>query len=116
MTLPKEVIDAAVIKSFLDGLTPEIKASLIQQAIEKMLVPEQPRYSGHKPEAPLTEAFQNAVFATMREVVMEQVKSSEVMRARLQELFTVAAHKMLNCDTDKMAERMSEAFIQSLRH
>lgn len=103
----------ATSQAIMGVLTAEVRTELIQSAIRQMLNPS--KNSWEKGQSPIEVAFLAAANQVAREVALEVVKADEGMKVKLKELLEQAAAKILQTDTDKLAERMADSFVNSLR-
>lgn len=94
-------------------LTPEVRAQILQAAIDSLLRPSTD--SWNKGKSPIEQAFEQAVTQTCRDLAREYVANDPELMGRLRKLLADTAAKVLDCDTDKMAERMADAFTSSMR-
>lgn len=116
LTLDPESLREATSQAILGVLTPEMKASLIRQAIDAIIKPVTNSYGSTARKSSLEEAFEIAVNRIVREVAEEMVQQDESLRSKIRELLASTAEIMFtNYDQTKLVERMAEAFITSCR-
>jgi len=94
-------------------LTPEMKAELISKAITALLTPVSDYYNKQTP--PLQVAFNDAVMVSARAIVKDTLASNTEVMAKITELALQTAQKVLAMDADKMADKMADSFIASMR-
>ena len=103
----------ATTQSIMGILTPEIRAQILQSAISSLLSPS--TNSWEKGMSPIQQAFNRAIESVALEVAREHVKNSPEIIDKLKELIAETAAKVFSADVDKMAAKMAEAFIASMR-
>lgn len=111
--MTKEVLDAAIVKSFLDGMTPEVKAGLIQKGIEELMKPDTNVYRDQKNQ--IQRIFDQMVVERMREEVREYLKNNEEVKEKIKTLMQEVTKHLFAYEPDKMAEKIANAFIDSFR-
>lgn len=104
----------ATSQALLGLLTPEMKIKLVEQAIAKMLTPSTNAWD--KGVVPIQKAFEDAVFLLVKGFAVEQVKADPTIHEKLNRLLLETCKKLLDLDVDKLADKMADAFAQSIRN
>jgi TRAP-type C4-dicarboxylate transport system substrate-binding protein len=102
----------ATSQAIMGILTPEVRAQILQKAISHLLTPSTDSWARQK--SPIQEAFDQAVSKVAKEVAEQVVKDDPAVMDRLRALAQDVAHRVLNTDAAKLAERMAESFVRSL--
>jgi hypothetical protein len=102
----------ATAQAIMGILTPEVRTALVQNAISAILKPSTDSWNRDK--SPLQEAFNLAVQQCAREVAKEVVSADPSIVERLRALAKECAEKVLKQDTDKLAEKMADAFVSGI--
>lgn len=113
VSLDPVALREATTQAIMGVLTPEIRERLIRESISALLAPS--TNSWDRGASPLQEAFNRAVTNVANQMAREWIEADETIKAKIRTLMTEAAQKMLSVDTDKLAERMADAFVHSLR-
>lgn len=108
-----DALREAIAQSIIGHLTPETQRQLLDKAIQAILAPSTNNYDRGK--SPLQIAFENAVQRVAQEQALRLVQEDEIIKAKLQDLLRETADKVLAADTEKMSERMADAFVASMR-
>jgi hypothetical protein len=103
----------ATSQAIMGILTPEIRATIIQQAISALLAPS--TNSWERGKTPIEAAFTQAVMQIANQSALTLVKDDIAVRNKLDDLLRETANKILNADREKLATRMADAFISSIR-
>lgn len=103
----------ATTQAIMGTLTPEVRADIIQKAISALLTPSTDSWDRNR--SPIQKAFDDAVAKIAREVASEHVKADAALMLRIKELVRAASDKMFSMDQDKLAQRMADAFCDSIR-
>lgn len=103
----------ATAQAIMGILTPEVRAEIIRTAISALLKPSTASWDKNK--SPIETAFEQAVNHVAREEALKLVKEDAGIRVKLQELLKQTAEQVLGTDIDKLAVRMAEALVSSLR-
>lgn len=111
--LDGEALREATMQAMLGVLTPEVKAKLLESAVQAILKPSTD--SWNKKKSPLELAFERAVEQVAGVEAKRMIEEDGEMRERIKELLRTTADKVLNADTDKLAQRMADAFADSMR-
>jgi hypothetical protein len=113
LQLEGEALREAIAQSILGHLTPEAQKELLDKAIQAVLAPSTSSYD--RGRSPLQQAFENAVQRVAQEQALLMVQEDESVKARLQQLMRDTADRVLATDQDKLAERMADAFVASMK-
>jgi glutamate racemase len=113
LQLDGDALREATVQAMLGVLTPEVKAKMLESAVQAILAPS--TNSWEKKKSPLELAFERAVEQIAGVEAKRMVEEDIQMRERMKELLRLTADKVLNADMDKLADRMSEAFAASMR-
>lgn len=113
LQLDDDALRAATVQAISGILTPETKAMLVEKGIEAILKPSTDSWNKNKSVLEL--AFQAAVEHVARAEAARLVKEDETLRVRIEALLRDTADKVLEADRDKLAERMADAFVSSMR-
>jgi len=113
LQLESDALREAIAQSIIGQLTPEAQRELLDKAIQAVLATGADRYD--RGRSPLQLAFENAVQRVAQEQAVRLVQEDESMKARLQQLLRNTADKVLAADTEKLSERMADAFVASMR-
>lgn len=111
--LDDAAIRAATATALLTAMSSESRDRLIKQAIQAVLDPSP--HAWDKGKSPLEQAFERAVRDAVEAEARRLVAEEATIQARLQSLVRAATEKMLSADPERMAQRMADAFIDSLR-
>lgn len=103
----------ATTQAIMGILTPEIRAQILEKAISALLTPSTGLYENKKSQLEL--AFEWAVNQVAHDEAKRMINEDPAMRERVKEMLRLTADKVLNADMDKLAERMSDAFVSSMR-
>ncbi len=103
----------ATAQAIMGTLTPEVRATILEKAVSALLSPSTDSWNRGK--SPLQQAFDAAVVAIAHEEARKYVAESPELRDRLAALLRETADRVLSADRDKLVERMSDAFVNSLR-
>ena len=113
ITLDPVALREATGQAIMGILTPELRAQILQQAISALLAPS--TNSWERGKSPIEQAFENAVGRAAHEAAFEYVKTDAVLMDRIKALLQQTADKVLAADPEKMAGRMADAFVSSMR-
>jgi agmatine/peptidylarginine deiminase len=111
--LDSAAMKEATIQAMVGVLTPEMKAKLIEQAIVALLKPSSNTWNRNK--SPIELAFEEAIMHIAREESRRLVAEDEKLRTKMKDLLRSTADKVLNSDPDKLAQRMADSFVDSLK-
>ena len=103
----------ATTQALMGVLTPEVREEILRKAIVSLLNPG--TNSWDRGKSPIEQAFDNAVTQIAREEAIRMVKEDPALQANVQSLLRKTADLMLNTDQDKLAQRMADAFLESIR-
>ena len=103
----------ATTQAIIGTLTSEMRAGILEQAIRELLRPSTDSWNRGK--SPLDQAFERVVQMIAHEQVTKIIKEDAAIVQRLTTLAREAVEKMVNCNTEKLVERMTDAFLTSLR-
>ena len=113
LQLDGDALREATVQAMLGVLTPEVKSQMLEKAIQAMLKPS--TNSWEKNKSPIEIAFEQAVDKVAREEAIRIVSEDPVLCDRIRELMRSTADKVLNADQEKLAQRMADSFVSSLR-
>ncbi len=113
ISLDGDALREATVQALMGVLTPDVKEQMIQKAITAILQPSTNSWEKHK--SPIEKAFQNAVDQLARDEAKRLVEEEVVIQAKVKELLRTTSDKVLGADTDKLADRMADAFVASMR-
>jgi len=113
LQLEGDALREAIAQSIIGQLTPEAQRQLLDKAVQAVLAPSTNSYD--RGRSSLQIAFDNAVQRVAQEQALRLVQENETIKAALQQLLRDTADKVLAADTEKMSERMADAFVASMR-
>lgn len=113
LNLDGEALKEAAIAAMLGELSPEARKQIVDQAVRNAMT-EQSGY-GRSNSSPFQHAFNQAVVGLANKLAVEMVGQDDALRERLRDLLRQTADKILQCDVDKLAERMADALVSSMR-
>lgn len=113
ISLDPEALREATVQAMVGVLTDETKEKMIQQSIKAILMPSTNNWD--KGKSPIEQAFQNAITTLAHQECLKLVKEDEGINAKIKELLRITAEKVLDADQEKMAEKMAESFINSIK-
>jgi hypothetical protein len=113
LQLESDALREAIAQSIIGHLTPEAQRELLDKAVQAVLAPSTNSYD--RGRSPLQIAFENAVQRVAQEQAVRLVQEDESMKTKLQQLLRDTADKVLAADTEKLSERMADAFVASMR-
>jgi len=113
LQLDPVAIREATSQAIMGLLTPEMKTKIITDALSNLLKPSTDSWRNNK--TPLEEAFNNAVIQVTQKMAKEMVEGDADLVAKIKDLINQTAHKVLNTDVEKLAGKMSDSFISSMR-
>jgi hypothetical protein len=113
LKLDGDALREATVQAMLGVLTPEVRASVLEKAIQALMAPS--TNSWDRKKSPIELAFESAVEQLARTETARLLKEDEALAARIRELIRMTADKVLSADMDKLAERMASAFAESMR-
>lgn len=113
LQLDGDALREATVQAMLGVLTPEVKAKMLESAVQAILKPSTNSWENKK--SPLELAFERAVEQVANAEAKRMIEEDDAIRERVKELLRTTADKVLNADPDKLAERMADAFIASIR-
>lgn len=108
-----EVFNAAAVQAMNATLTPEVREKLIVQALELAMRPNSGGYGDKRSTIEL--AFASAVDRVIQLEATKMLTEDAELRAKVQVLLRTTADKVLAADQEKLASRMADAFVQSMR-
>ncbi len=103
----------ATSQAIMGILTPELRAEILQRSIRTLLTASTDSWD--KGKNPLQKAFDTAIERIAEQVALENILKDEQMQAKISELLTQVKDKLFTMDVDKLAEKMSNAFVSSLK-
>jgi hypothetical protein len=113
LNLDGEALREATVQAMLGVLSPETKAKVLESAIQKLLQPSTDSWD--KKKSPIEIAFENAVLQVANIEAKRMVEEDSATRERMNQLLRITADKILDADMDKLAQRMADAFVASIR-
>lgn len=114
INMDAEALQQATLQALMGVLTPEMRDSLIQKAIQEIMKPQTNGY-GRAAKSLLEQAFENGVERICREEMVNILTSDSNLRERINELLRITADKVLSADQEKLTQRMADSFVSSLR-
>lgn len=98
ITFPPEMMQQIVSKALIEGMGQEVRDSLIEQAVQALLVPTKintydARATG---PTPIQTAFDNAARSAVNQVAREVLEEDETFKARVKELMLDAVAQALS--------------------
>jgi glycosyltransferase A (GT-A) superfamily protein (DUF2064 family) len=113
LQLDSDALREATVQAIIGVLTPEVKANVLENAVQAILKPS--TNSWEKNKSPLELAFERAVEQVANAEAKRMIEEDGAIRERIKELLRATADKVLNADPDKLAQRMANAFADSMR-
>ncbi len=113
LQLDADALREATVQAMLGVLTPEVKATMVENAIKAILAPSANIWERRRP--PLRAAFEDVVRRVAADEAARMIAEDSAIRDRVQALLRSTAERVLNTDQEKLAERMSEAFVSTMR-
>lgn len=113
LQLDGDALREATVQAMLGTLTPEAKSKMLESALQAILKPS--TNSWERGKSPIELAFENAVRQVATEEAKRMVAEDEQLKAKMRELLRATADKVLGGDVEKLAQRMGDAFVDSLR-
>ena len=114
LNLPDEQMREIVSAAILQTVTAENRDALITQAIASLFAPNSSGY-GSK-QSPLQDAFNSAVFAKARQIVIEVLDLDETLNNKIKAIIVEAAEKALSDEKrDDMINSMASAIAAGFR-
>lgn len=110
--MDQEALSAATQQAIAGAIPPEVAQKLVQQAIEALLRPSTDRWDNNI--SPLARAFYNAVERYANIKVHEMVDHDVEFRKQLDALLKQVVQQMLTKDPDKLADKLSSAFVAAI--
>jgi hypothetical protein len=111
--LAPKVPSKEIAQSILGQLPPEAQHELLNGAVQAILKPGTDSWNRGK--SPLEQAFERAVQDVAQKEALRLVSENVELKAKMEELLRQTADRVLNSDHQKLAERMADAFVQSMR-
>ena len=108
-----ESLREATAQAMLGVLTAEVKEKILEQAVRELLKPSTDGWNKNK--SPLEIAFNKALEQLAQNEAKRMIKSDAEIRDRVQSLMRTTADKVLGADQEKLAQRMADAFVSSMR-
>ncbi len=117
--LDSDALNALVLKSILDGITPEQRDAFIGSAVKQLLVAP-PDHYGRKQPTPLQTALETAVNTAVYQAANRLVAGNEALTAKLEEMIGSAIAVILAQDHDErimreVAEALATAILRGER-
>ena len=113
LQLDGDALREATVQAMLGILTPEVKAQVLERAVSELL--KSSTNSWDKNKSPIERAFEDAINQVANHEALRMVTEDVAIQARVQELLRMTADKVLGADTEKLAQRMADAFVNSMR-
>lgn len=113
LNLDGEALREATVQAIMGVLTPEVKAKMLENAVQAILNPSTDSWNKNK--SPLELAFERAVEQVAHTEAKRMIEEDGVIRKRVKDLLRSTADKVLGADPDKLAQRMADAFASSMR-
>lgn len=113
LELDPTALSAATAQAIVGVLTPEVRERILQNAVLALLKPSTNSWENKKSQVEL--AFDRAVAAVAHDEARRLIAEDAVIREKIKALMRSTADKVLGADPDKLAERMADAFVSSMR-
>ena len=113
LQLDGDALREATVQAMLGVLTPEVKAQVLERAIGELLKPSTNAWDKNK--SAIERAFEEGVQRVATKEALRMVQEDGAIQAKVQELLRKTADRVLGADSDKLAQRMAEAFVNSMR-
>lgn len=113
LQLDGEALREATAQAILGTLTPEVRAKLLERAVQEVLAPSTD--SWRRGQSPLDIAFRDAVEKVAHAEAKRLIEEDGELTGRIKELLRVTADRVLNADQEKLTARMADAFVASMR-
>lgn len=103
----------ATAQAIMGTLTPEVRDNVLRGAISNLLSPSTDSWD--RGQSPLTKAFSQAVEQVAHQLAREHVQNDPAIMDHLRGLVRTTGEKLLTQDVNKLAEKMADAFVNSIR-
>jgi hypothetical protein len=113
LDLDADALREATVQAMLGVLTPEVREKVLEQAIRALMVPSS--NSWEKGKSPIEVAFERAVDDLAVKEAQRLVAEDSVLAERIRALLRQTADKVLDSDPEKLASKMANAFVDSMR-
>ncbi len=110
LKLDADALREATHQALMGLLTPEARTALLEKALADMLKPNE-----HTKRSPLQQAFDSAVSKIVEQMAEQLIANDQAVKDRLAVLAREAAERMVNADPAELAQKMSAAFVASIR-
>lgn len=113
LQLDGDSLREATVQAMLGVLSEDVKAKMLENAIQAILKPS--TNSWDKKKSPLELAFERAIDQVAHAEAKKMIEEDTSLREKIKDLLRSTADKVINTDHDKLAERMADAFVSSMR-
>lgn len=113
LRLDGDALREATVQAMIGVLTPEVKAKVLENAIQALLKPSTETWRQGK--SPIQEAFDSAIIRVANEAAHKLITEDGETSQRIAALMRQTADTVLAMNATKLATRMAEAFITSMR-
>lgn len=104
-----EAVEAMVVKSLVDSITPEQREQVITDAISNLLVKEQTNRYGGRNMSIFESAMNRAISEVACKIFVEEVKQNEEVQARIKALVTPTIMAIAKDNYEGINEKIGEA-------
>ena len=113
LNLDGDALREATVQAMVGVLSPETKAKVLENAIKGLLTPSTNSWDNKKSLIEI--AFEAAVNKVAQVEALRLVTEDVELRDKMKNLLRETADKILGADMDKLAQRMADSFVQSMR-
>ena len=113
LQLDNDALREATVQAMLGTLTQDVKNKILERAIQNLLAPGTDSWT--RKQSPLEIAFNDAIVQLARTETKRMLEEDNTIRERIKELIRITSDKIFCADMDKLAERMADAFVSSMR-
>jgi hypothetical protein len=103
----------ATAQAIMGVLTTEVREQIIRQAVSAILQPSTDSWNRGK--SPLQDAFESAILGLARDEARRLIAEDPDIGGKIKTLLREVADKVISADQDKMATKMADAFVASLK-
>jgi len=113
LQLDNDALREATVQAMLGTLTQDVKNKILERAIQNLLAPGTDSWM--RKQSPLEIEFNDAIVQLARTETKRMLEEDNTIRERIKELIRITSDKIFCADMDKLAERMADAFVSSMR-
>lgn len=113
LTLDGDALREATVQAMVGVLTPEVKAKILESAIQALLKPSTDTWRQGK--SPIQEAFDHAVIRVANEAALKMITEDSEVSQRIAALMRQTTDMVMMMDATKLSQRMADAFVASMR-